>query len=78
MAARIRTLFLFTLLAMLPGLAHAHVGHLGDVAGHAHWVGIAAVAGAAAVAGLAALKDRRKRTEEADAPEQNAEPATEG
>ena len=65
-------------LALLPGAAQAHVGHLGDVAGHSHWIGVAALAGAAALAGVAALKGRRKRDNEAETPEANAEPATEG
>jgi hypothetical protein len=40
--------------------AAAHVGHLGDVAGHDHWVAGAAI-GAAVVIGLyGALKGRRK------------------
>ncbi|MEP1932087.1 MAG: DUF6732 family protein [Roseibium sp.] len=37
-----------------PALAFAHGGHLGDLAGHSHWVGIAALAGAALIAGVAA------------------------
>ena len=28
--------------------AHAHIGHVGELAGHSHWIGVAA-AGAAAV-----------------------------
>ena len=53
--------------AMLPSTAFAHVGHLGELAGHAHWVGAAALAGAALVAGVVALKDRRKKDAEAEA-----------
>jgi Family of unknown function (DUF6732) len=82
MAARVfRTSSLFPAalaLVLLPGAAQAHVGHLGDVAGHSHWIGVAALAGAAALAGVAALKGRRKREEDAETPEANAEPATEG
>ncbi len=53
--------------------AHAHVGHVGELAGHAHWVGIAAALGAAALAALAAKagKAEDKADEEQDA---DAEP----
>ena len=33
--------------------AHAHVGHLGEMAGHAHWVGLGAVIVAGAIAVVA-------------------------
>lgn len=46
-----RILILLTT-ALAPVSAHAHVGHVAEVAGHAHWIGLAAAAGAA---GLAAL-----------------------
>ncbi|WP_417671145.1 DUF6732 family protein [Roseibium sp.] len=46
-----------------PSLAHAHAGHLGELAGHSHWVGVAALAGAALVAGIASLKGRKKTAE---------------
>ncbi len=53
--------------------AHAHVGHLGEVAGHGHWIGLGLIAGAAILAGL--LNKGRKAEEagpeddEADAEE---------
>ncbi|MBG6210021.1 hypothetical protein IWQ49_004700 [Labrenzia sp. EL_126] len=47
--------------ALLPSAAFAHGGHLGELAGHAHWIGVAALAGAALVAGVVALKDRKKQ-----------------
>ena len=58
-----------TVLPLLPSIAHAHAGHLGELAGHAHWAGAAALAGAALVAGIVALKDRKKkdRTQEPEA-----------
>ncbi|WP_422374616.1 DUF6732 family protein [Roseibium sp.] len=64
---------------LLPTSAHAHAGHLGELAGHAHWVGAAALAGAALVAGVIALKDRKKKQDEADAEAKadEAEPAGE-
>lgn len=38
--------------ALAPGATLAHPGHVAEIAGHAHWIGLAAVLGAA---GLAAL-----------------------
>lgn len=63
-------------LILLPSLAHAHLGHLGEAAGHSHWVGVAALAGAALVAGLVALKGRKEKgvpEETADAEEADGE-----
>lgn len=67
-----RTLLTGLLTVFLPSTAFAHGGHLGELAGHSHWIGVAAVAGAALVAGLVALKDRKKKDAE-DTPE--ADPA---
>lgn len=44
-----------------PALAHG--GHVGELAGHAHWLGWAAVSGAAA---LAAWAGKRKRDSNRD------------
>jgi len=44
-----RLIFLTTLLATP---AQAHIGHLGEVAGHGHWIGPGLIAGAAVLAGL--------------------------
>ncbi|MEE4010540.1 DUF6732 family protein [Roseibium sp. FZY0029] len=52
------------LAAMLPTSAFAHGGHLGELAGHSHWVGVAALAGAALVAGIIALKDKKQKKAE--------------
>ncbi len=42
---------LFTVLfCLMPMPAFAHLGHLADAAGHAHWIGLAAGAAAAAAA----------------------------
>ena len=71
---------MLTLLILLPGPALAHFGHLGEVAGHDHWVAGAAI-GAAALAGLwAAWTDRKAPPAGPDAapkaePEAEAEPA---
>lgn len=43
-----------------PSVALAHAGHLGELAGHSHWLGVAALAGAVAIAGLVTIKGRKK------------------
>jgi hypothetical protein len=51
---------IFTVLfCLVPMPAFAHLGHLADAAGHAHWIGLAAGAAAAAAAawGLRGRKD---------------------
>ncbi len=55
------------------GSAHAHFGHVGELAGHGHWIGIGALLGAAA---LAAALRKPKRSKEED--EESEEPAAEG
>lgn len=60
---------------------HAHVGHVGELAGHAHWIGIGALLGAAAIAALAAKagKDAKDKvaSEDGDAEtEDNTEGAS--
>ena len=61
--------------------AHAHLGHVGDLAGHSHWLGYGALAAAAAA--LALLGKKRKQEEsdegtesaieaEGEQPEENA------
>jgi len=68
-----RRLILASLAAvLLPTSAHAHAGHLGELAGHGHWIGAAALAGAALIAGVIALKDRKRKQEE-DKAEENAD-----
>lgn len=44
----------------LPGIASAHLGHVGEVAGHTHWIGIAALGLAAGVAALLPSRKRKK------------------
>ena len=52
------------LLLLMPGMAHAHVGHIGELAGHDH-VMIGAALGAIALAGLVgALRGRGEEVEE--------------
>lgn len=50
-------------IVLLPLPAAAHGGHLGDLAGHSHWAGLAAVLGAA-VLGAAVAKIRKRRRPE--------------
>lgn len=58
---------------VLSSSAFAHGGHLGELAGHAHWVGVAALAGAALVAGLVAMKGKKKEDGEKTEVEAEAE-----
>ncbi|WP_373355736.1 DUF6732 family protein [Pseudoroseicyclus sp. CXY001] len=52
-------------LTLSPGLALAHIGHLGAVAGHDHWVAGAAIGAAVAVAAWGAWKGRKDKDAEA-------------
>ncbi len=53
-------------IAVSPAQALAHGGHLGELAGHSHWIGLAALGIAA---GLIALLPQRKRKTEEDSGE---------
>jgi hypothetical protein len=54
--------------------AHAHWGHVGEVAGHGHIIGIGALAAAAALAAaLAAARGKRAEQAEDDDEETSAE-----
>lgn len=62
---------------ILPGGAWAHVGHLGSVAGHDHWVAGAAIGAAAALTIWGLLKGKRD-ADRANAPDDaDAEPEAE-
>ncbi len=67
-----RTLLPFLL---LPGAASAHVGHLGDVAGHDHWLAGAALGAAALGALWAAWKGRGEQEPAETEPEEKADEA---
>lgn len=55
-----RTLILsFLVLASAAQSASAHGGHIGDLAGHSHWLGWAAAAAAGAVAAWAIKRGTR-------------------
>ena len=57
-----------TTVILAPASAQAHWGHLGELAGHGHWIAAAAAAAAAAVAGLAIARPR----EESEAADETA------
>ncbi|EFO33051.1 hypothetical protein TRICHSKD4_1674 [Roseibium sp. TrichSKD4] len=46
------------LLASSPAFAHA--GHIGELAGHSHWIAMGALAGAAAIAAVVAARGYKK------------------
>lgn len=52
--------------------ATAHPGHFAEVAGHAHWIGLAAAGAAAVVAGWLAGKLSEDDAEEDETEEQEA------
>lgn len=71
-------ILLIMLSAIVASPAQAHLGHLGEVAGHAHWLG----AGVIVVGGIlaAVLGSRRKDSDEPetktdDCPEEQGEAA---
>ena len=70
----------YALLAM-SGSAAAHLGHLGELAGHSHWSGAAALAGAVIAAGILAVKGRKKSAKtpkSADPAPSSTQPTAEG
>lgn len=71
-----RMLSFSPILAAVPGSAHAHVGHVGELAGHAHWIALAAGVIAAAAA-AAITKQQIKENKNADDTDSKAEPESE-
>ncbi|MBU2992584.1 hypothetical protein Q4555_08255 [Octadecabacter sp. 1_MG-2023] len=65
------TLALFISFAASPALAH--IGHIGEVAGHGHWIALGGIAIAAGIAALGARKKSDKAQAEEDAPEDDIE-----
>ncbi len=53
--------------------AAADPGHISEVAGHAHWIGLAAAGGAAVIAGWLAEKLGESETEEEKETEEQEE-----
>lgn len=61
----------FFLLASASAAA-AHPGHIAEVAGHAHWIGLAAAGAAAILTGWLAGKLKEEEPEAEEAEEQEA------
>jgi membrane protein implicated in regulation of membrane protease activity len=64
-----RTLVFTSVVLILHGAssAFAHGGHIGDLAGHSHWVGWAAAAAAAAVTAWAIKRGHKAKPEDESA-----------
>ena len=58
------------LLLISAGSTHAHIGHVGDVAGHAHWIGV----GVIVVGGIAAAVLGTRKTSKDDVEDESEEP----
>ncbi|WP_297772331.1 DUF6732 family protein [uncultured Roseovarius sp.] len=71
--------FAMILTALLAGTAaHAHPGHLAEVAGHGHWLGAAAIGAAIAIglwSGLRGRKDTAADDDEDETPDAEAQEA---
>jgi len=57
------------ILALLAAPALAHPTHIIEVAGHSHWIGLAAIAAAAAAALWQAKKGREEKASQEDGAE---------
>lgn len=58
------------------GPAQAHLGHVGELAIHNHWGGVAAIGLAVAVGVWGALKGKKQDEEVSDEAEENSEEET--
>lgn len=67
---RLPLAFIFTALAS-PALAH--IGHLGELGGHGHWIALGGIAIAVGIALLGTRKKSDKAQAEEDAPEDDIE-----
>lgn len=63
---------LFFALLTLPMPAFAHIGHIGEVAGHGHWIAL----GGIAIAGAIALWGGRKKSDDTPDTEEDVEDET--
>ncbi|MGB0854498.1 MAG: DUF6732 family protein [Pikeienuella sp.] len=54
------------LISMGATTAHAHLGHVAEVAGHSHWIGLAAVLGAAAIAGAIGILSGKESEDDSE------------
>jgi len=57
----------FAALLLISSPAHAHLGHVGEVAGHSHWIGLAAASAAAAIAIAVSTLGKKKDAEAKEA-----------
>jgi chromate transport protein ChrA len=69
-ATRLPALTAFLLIA---SPAYAHFGHVGELAGHSHWIGLAAAAAAAVIATAVTVQGKKDKA----AKEDKADTATE-
>jgi hypothetical protein len=58
------TLLLMLTVTLWCGPAAAHIGHLGEVAGHGHWLGAAAIGAAIAIGLWQGLRGREEVSDE--------------
>lgn len=68
-------LFLASLFTVHAGPALAHIGHLGEVAGHGHWIALGGIAIAAGIAWLGGRKTPVEDDVEDEEIEQEEAPA---
>ncbi|WP_136636523.1 DUF6732 family protein [Pseudooceanicola onchidii] len=61
---RIALALLMTVFTVLAGPAAAHIGHLGEVAGHGHWLGAAAIGAAIAIGLWQGLRGKASEKED--------------
>ena len=61
------------LLILAANMAEAHVGHLGELAGHDHWIAAGAIGLAGLVAVWGALKGKKIDTEKSHDTDEKAE-----
>ena len=70
---KLPTLFVtFTLFLVSPALAH--LGHMGELAGHAHWLGLGAAITAGVLAALL-VKGKRKKSDDDEESSEEGETA---
>lgn len=71
----IRFLLSISVVLGASGSAHAHAGHLGELAGHAHWLGLGAVVAAGAIVAVLGKKKITDSDQELDSPASEPEEA---
>ena len=72
MSSVCRVLIIFSALWTFILPAYAHVGHLGELAGHSHWIGLGAVVVAGALAGIVGkLSDKNTESDDAENSEED-------